>query len=80
MFLGGAQGPLTAFQIAIGKGLVAGAVSLVGGALVNVLVPPPKPTAASSNFGATGYAPAPSPTYSLQAQGNQARLGEPIPV
>ena len=65
----------TATKFAVGA-----AVSLAGSALVNVLVPPPKPAAASSNFGATVYSAAPSPTYSLQAQGNQARLGEPIPV
>ena len=45
--------------------------------MVNVLIPPPRPSAVTSNFGS---APAPSPTYSLQAQGNQARLAQPIPV
>ena len=45
--------------------------------MVNVLIPPPRPSAITSNFGS---APAPSPTYSLQAQGNQARLAQPIPV
>ncbi len=52
-------------------------ISVIGSALVNVLIPPPKPSAVTSNFGS---APAPSPTYSLQAQGNQARLLQPIPV
>ena len=52
-------------------------VALAGTALVNVLIPPPKPSALTANFGS---APAPSPTYSLQAQGNQARLAQPIPV
>ena len=32
------------------------------------------------SFGAVGSSPAPSPTYALSAQGNQARLGQPIPV
>ena len=50
---------------------------MFGTALVNVLIPPPKSSAVTSNFGS---APAPSPTYSLQAQGNQARLAQPIPV
>ena len=53
------------------------AITVVGTALVNVLIPPPKPSALTANFGS---APAPSPTYSLQAQGNQARLAQPIPV
>ncbi len=52
-------------------------ITVVGTALVNVLLPPPKPAAVTSSFGG---APAPSPTYSLQAQGNHARLAQPIPV
>ncbi len=53
-------------------------VGLIGTTLVNVLIPPPKPQAAA--LGSFGSTSAPSPTYSLQAQGNQARLGGPIPV
>ena len=53
-------------------------VGLIGTTLVNVLIPPPKPPAPS--YGSFGSAAAASPTYSLQAQGNQARLGGPIPV
>ena len=45
-------------------------VQLAGMALLNALFPPPK-----SNTG-----PTPSPTYSLQVQGNTARLEQPIPV
>ena len=56
--------------------LVKAGVMMAGMALINALVPPPKPSAASS---AASIAAA-SPTYSLQAQGNQARLGAPIPV
>ena len=59
----------------IGVSLVTFGVTLAGTALLNVLLPPPK--LALSGF---GNAPAPSPTYSLQAQGNQARLLLPIPV
>ena len=52
------------------------AVIAIGGmVLVNTLVPPPK--LGASGFGST---PAPSPTYSLSAQGNQARIDQPIPV
>ena len=60
-----------------GVALIQAGIALAGTALVNVLIPPPKPSAITSNFGS---APAPSPTYSLQAQGNQARLAQPIPV
>lgn len=45
-------------------------------ALVNALVPPPSPPKAQK----MAELSAPSPTYSLGAQGNVARLGQPIPV
>ena len=61
----------------VATGFAGLAITVVGTALVNVLIPPPKPSAVTANFGS---APAPSPTYSLQAQGNQARLAQPIPV
>ncbi len=61
----------------VALGLAQAGIALVGATLVNVLIPPPKPSAITANFGS---APAPSPTYSLQAQGNQARLTQPIPV
>lgn len=55
---------------------VAAGVSIGGGMLINALVPPPKPTLNGTSYSASAQ----SPTYSLQAQGNQARLGNPIPV
>ena len=61
----------------VALGLAQTGIALIGTALVNVLIPPPKPSAVTSNFGS---APAPSPTYSLQAQGNHTRLAQPIPV
>ena len=60
---------------AIGTSLLTAGIALAGSALLNALIPPPMPSSAISNYNATS----PSPTYSLQAQGNQARLGEPIP-
>ena len=60
-----------------GVALIQAGLAVVGATLVNVLIPPPKPSAITANFGS---APAPSPTYSLQAQGNHARLAQPIPV
>jgi sulfur carrier protein ThiS len=60
---------------AIGVSLVTAAVGFAGSALLNALIPPPSPSSVISNFNTSS----PSPTYSLQAQGNQARLGEPIP-
>lgn len=58
---------------AIGSGLVTAA----GNFLLNALLPPPKPTAPNTSLG--NSTPNPSPTYSLQAQGNSARLHQPIP-
>lgn len=55
-------------------GIQAG-ITLAGMALVNAVAPPPKPTSPQQ---AAALA-APSPTYSLQAQGNSARLESAIP-
>jgi sulfur carrier protein ThiS len=51
-------------------------ITLLGAALVNALLPPPRTTSAqqSSDLAAA------SPTYSISAQGNQVALGSPIPV
>lgn len=59
----------------IGTGLVQAAIGIAGSVLVNALVPPPKPPSAVSMASISA-----SPTYSLSAQGNQARLEAPIPV
>lgn len=45
-------------------------------AVINALIPPPSPPKAQR----IAELAAPSPTYSLNAQGNVARLGQPIPV
>jgi hypothetical protein len=58
-----------------GVGLANMAVTMAGMALVNAIAPPPKPTSPQQ---AAALA-APSPTYSLQAQGNSARLEAAIP-
>lgn len=59
-----------------GMGMLKMGVMMAGGALINALVPPPRPP---SPHQAAAMA-APSPTYSLNAQGNSARLGGAIPV
>jgi hypothetical protein len=46
------------------------AIQLAGASLINALFPAPK----------SASAPTASPTYSLQAQGNTARIEQPIPV
>ena len=52
----------------------AGATMMIGSALVNALVPAQALPSVSP-----GSAPAASPTYTLSAQGNTARLGQPVP-
>lgn len=75
-YAGAALAGMLGVTSAIGTSLLTAGIALAGSALVNALIPPPMPSSAISNYNATS----PSPTYSLQAQGNQARLGEPIPV
>jgi len=60
----------------LGAALVKGAVAFAMTALVNAVIPAPKPSGPESIRAIA----APSPTYSLQAQGNAARLGGPIPA
>ena len=69
----------TAFEIGWGT-VLGGVVSLAGSALINAVIPSPRPSVPSMSFSSVGSPPAPSPTYSLSAQGNEARLGQPIPV
>lgn len=54
------------------------AIMFGGSMLLNAIVPPP--SLSNSSLSSSANMPAPSPTYSLQAQGNSARLGNPIPV
>ena len=75
-YLGGLIAGAIGVTSTIGVSLITAGVALVGTTLVNVLLPPPKPAAPSFGKGV----PSPSPTYSLRAQGNQARLTQPIPV
>ena len=58
-----------------GGAMLSAGIMMVGSALVNALVP------AQALPSATGMlnAAAPSPTYSIQAQGNAARLGQAVP-
>lgn len=73
VYTGGAVG---AAYGAVWGDVAAAGVSIGGGILINTLVPTPKPAL----NGMTSSAYTQSPTYSLQAQGNSARLGNPIPV
>ena len=59
----------------VGGAIASAAIGLVGSALVNALIPEKTPLSSS------GYSSVESsPTYSVNAQGNSARIGEVIPV
>lgn len=60
----------------LGAALVTAGVFYAGAALVNLMLPLPKQPSALS----AAEAAAASPTYSLQSQGNYARLGSAVPV
>ena len=67
----GFGGAMTAGGFA--AGMTAGVITLGGAMLISAVFPPPGlPNSASASTG--------SPTYSMSAQGNAARLGSPIPV
>ncbi|WP_051331769.1 host specificity factor TipJ family phage tail protein [Methylocaldum szegediense] len=57
-------------------GVAGGVVMAAGSALINMVIPQPK---APSSLSQKQMA-APSSVYSISAQGNQARIGQPIPV
>lgn len=62
---------------AFGAAAVSVGAMMGGTMLLNAIMPPNMPGADPNRLSEMA---APSPTYSLQAQGNGARLGQPIPV
>ncbi len=62
---------------AASSSVLGAAVGMAGSALINALIPPPKPP--SPNGGAQSHYASASPTYSLSAQGNMARIDGAIP-
>lgn len=79
---GGAGGAAAAAALGVSQGVIIGgtalAVAAVGYGLMALFAPPPPPTAAGQT-GFAGATPSSSPTYSIGAQGNYARLEQPIP-
>lgn len=68
-----AAGALGFAQGSLAFSATAAAITIGGQAVINALLPPPSGPSAFS-------APQASPTYTLTAQGNAARLEQPIPV
>lgn len=58
---------------AVVYGVTAAAVTIAGNMLLNAVMPPPKPPSGQNRSTS-------SPNYSIQAQGNSARLMEALPV
>lgn len=77
-YLGGALSSAMGVTSAAGIAAVTAAVGMVGAALVNAIIPPPPPP--SPNGGAQSNYASASPTYSLTAQGNMARIDGAIPI
>ena len=74
--LGFAAGSFGAAVVQVGVGV---ALAAVGGAIMSLFATPPQSATSQPNVGFGGAAQT-SPTYSLQAQGNAARLGQPVAV
>ncbi|GAA0832973.1 phage tail protein [Cupriavidus pauculus] len=76
---GGPLGASLGFSGNLATAVGSAIIMTAGSALVSALVPLPTPNMPSF-AGAGGSLAQPSPTYSLQGQGNYARLAQPIPV
>lgn len=76
---GGPLGASLGFSGNLATAVGSAIIMTSGSALVSALVPLPTPNMPSFAAGGGNLAQ-PSPTYSLQGQGNYARLAQPIPV
>ena len=76
---GGPLGASLGFSGNLATAVGSAIIMTAGSALVSALVPLPTPNMPSFASGGGNLAQ-PSPTYSLQGQGNYARLAQPIPV
>ena len=75
--IAGVVGAISTTTVMVSGALITGAIAVAGGALLSAVIPAGK----AAGGGASSEAfPAASPTYSLAAQGNAARLGQAIPV
>lgn len=74
-FAASALAPLLGITSTAGISALAAGIAFAGFSVVNILLPPPRPSVSQ-----LAEIAGPSPTFSLQSQGNQARLGSPIPA
>lgn len=74
--IGAAAASMMGVTSTIGISLVTAGIGILGNVLINALIPPPQPPKAQQ----AQQLSSPSPTYTIGAQGNTARLGQAIPV
>lgn len=67
--------PEVAAFAGVSEAVAFSAMMFAGTMAVNTLLPPPMPKVQGINYNEKA-----SPTYSLQAQGNSARIGDSVPV
>lgn len=75
--LGPVAGTTTLGGLTFAGSVLTAGISFVGNALVNALIRDPVPSLSNRSISAIQAA---SPTYNLSGQGNQARIGQAIPV
>jgi hypothetical protein len=76
-YLAGVIGPSLGIAAGtLGASLLTAGISFLGSTLINALIPPPSLPKGQQQQQAV----APSPTYTIGAQGNSARIGQAIPV
>jgi hypothetical protein len=75
--LGSAAATTTLGGLTFAGSLLTAGISFAGNALINALIRDPVPSLSNRSISAIQAA---SPTYNLSGQGNQARIGQSIPV
>jgi hypothetical protein len=75
-YLASVMGPMMGITGTMGLSMLSAGISFLGNQLINALIPPPQPPKAQQQAAMAS----PSPTYTIGAQGNQARIGQAIPV
>ena len=76
-YLAGLIGPTMGIAAgSFGMSMLSAGIGFLGNTLINALIPPPSPPKGQQ----MAQMASPSPTYNVNAQGNQARIGQAIPV
>lgn len=76
-YLAGQLSPILGLTTELSINALAAGIAFAGNALVNALIRDPVPSLSNRSIASQQAA---SPTYNISAQGNQARIGQAIPV